>query len=613
MLHHLGVIIMLWAIAEYQLFPIGGEWPWQTSLALSNVGVQWVGDVYMNAIFFAPSLAELKRARSVQLSLSPFRILNMAIFLSTSSVAIKAKSWVAVLITTPMTLGYTYGNWNIIQWTWKFDPVQYHATHQAVWLAQLETASLDSETAKIDGSVASLCATAQGDGDKKAGLAPLAAGPTAAVGGGRPASGTPPGGGSSPAGQQLQRALQQPAPAESLLPGHGRAQASQTGGAELQQQPRTSTRDGFWDAAKFVLVACVVYNHLEWVTDWWTPPCSVLVWRMPGISFISGLFGASTSFDSLSRVACSTVGACIMVSLFYSVIRWVVLALSMQEETVFLTRADRTIQFGFNPHFVLPPHLWYLAALAVWRLVVTPCFKLCRDSLMLGKWGAAAIIYVAAYLLRHSLHRPEVHFAVSKAIPTNMLYFLNFFLFGLLLSAKPLKQILSNRFVFVLSAVIMLAYNLGLILSPRMSGHFAETVAHFPKEATNPNISMLGFLKDTADILVRQVLSLAVLSLLCGLYDVCGMRLPAVIRWLEDRGPATAYVYELHPLLFDLVVPVILAIAKITGLLKVPAMLLGALAIVLVTSAPIVRRCMRFAVEPLWLRMPLDHLKEPVK
>merc|ERR1740121_913636 len=152
MLHHLGVIVMLWAISEFTIFPVGGEWPWQTSFALSNVGAQWVGDFFMNDIYFATTLAEIKRSRWVQLSMTSVRLINMVMFCSTTVLAIKAESWLAVAISSPLTFGYTYGNLKIIQWTWKFDSKAYYATHQAKWLANEE-----ADTASIAGSEKTAC------------------------------------------------------------------------------------------------------------------------------------------------------------------------------------------------------------------------------------------------------------------------------------------------------------------------------------------------------------------------------------------------------------------------------------------------------------------------
>merc|ERR1740121_3424555 len=138
-MHHLGVIVMLWAISEFTIFPVGGEWPWQTSFALSNVGAQWVGDFFMNDIYFASTLAEITRSRWVQLSMTSVRLINMVMFCTTTVLAIKAESWTAVCISTPLTFGYTYGNLKIIKWTWEFDPKAYFATHQAKWLQEEET------------------------------------------------------------------------------------------------------------------------------------------------------------------------------------------------------------------------------------------------------------------------------------------------------------------------------------------------------------------------------------------------------------------------------------------------------------------------------------------
>merc|ERR1740121_249866 len=148
MLHHLGVIVMLWAISEFTIFPVGGEWPWQTSFALSNVGAQWVGDFFMNDIYFASTLAEIKRSRWVQLSMTSVRLINMIMFCTTTVLAIKQESWIAVAISSPLTFGYTYGNLKIIQWTWKFDPKAYWDTHQAKWLAEAEKEGVVAD--KID-------------------------------------------------------------------------------------------------------------------------------------------------------------------------------------------------------------------------------------------------------------------------------------------------------------------------------------------------------------------------------------------------------------------------------------------------------------------------------
>jgi len=77
----------------------------------------------------------MELARNVALWSAVPRAINMILLVWIAQDAYQAQAWLAVAMTIPLNIGYVGTNVKVIYWAYCFEPAEYFAKHQQLWLA----------------------------------------------------------------------------------------------------------------------------------------------------------------------------------------------------------------------------------------------------------------------------------------------------------------------------------------------------------------------------------------------------------------------------------------------------------------------------------------------
>lgn len=298
--------------------------------------------------------------------------------------------------------------------------------------------------------------------------------------------------------------------------------------AGLQPPPLKKPRLPLWDIMRFVLEFTVIYHHLhggenvglEKGINPFQPPCSMpshefldtmersfRPLRMGGFAMLSGVFGASMAWESVSKMLCYTMGTTCLAGVFYS---W----------------------SSLNPVPVRLLFLWYLVSILVWRLTITPMFYALRDKLGMPSLVPLIASNVMLYLARH-----------LQLLTLEQGWYGIMFAAALCLSANDWTKLLLHPGTLV-GAVSVLSCYFGTIFLTPLDPWLCDS--HVPTWVASDPITFVGFMKDTALGAVQICLALSALAILANASTVFSKTLPSCCEFVAGCGSRTLYAYVLH-------------------------------------------------------------------
>ncbi|WP_285634734.1 acyltransferase family protein [Actinoallomurus iriomotensis] len=339
------------------------------------------------------------------------------------------------------------------------------------------------------------------------------------------------------------------------------ARPDKSGNADKVAQKTATSRDPYFDNAKFLAVALVVVGHA------WEPLRSAAVggrmlgagqsfiyaFHLPVFIVMCGYFsrGFSRSRGRTRKLVAAIVVPYVLFSAGYVVYTEVLAGRHMRWDPL-------------EPYYLT----WFLPALLAWRLSV-PLWQQLRFPIAIG-------LAVAIWLFAGLVTLPSMLDAVQ------VLSFLPFFVLGLILGSRHFA-LLRRPAVRVAGALTLVAgavaaYALETSLDPEWV-HWRRSFAELGVGAP----SGVGF----------RVLALAAAGILTAAFLAV---VPARRTWFSRLGAASMYAYLLHGF-----VTLFLSYQdwyyRISGW-QVPALTLGCVLLAVVLMTDPVRRVFRWAVEP---------------
>lgn len=225
------------------------------------------------------------------------------------------------------------------------------------------------------------------------------------------------------------------------------------------------SREYGWDVLKFLLLFFVILSHWGLLISHFGSSevqTSIFFHRvrhqavtvgssftMCTFAFISGVFGTSFSWTSLPRLSCCTVFACIIyVLLFYS--------------------ASALVEGKYNFHAArfFPSICWYLVALFLWRVCITPMF-MSGEFLGVSRLSLAFIVNATLiciyciyckliFILRtgpdQTMYLGTHYWDVEGALfCLGPIYFAQYYAVGCILSAKQWTLLMQRQLSFAIA------------------------------------------------------------------------------------------------------------------------------------------------------------------
>ncbi|HEY0375178.1 MAG TPA: acyltransferase family protein [Amnibacterium sp.] len=328
--------------------------------------------------------------------------------------------------------------------------------------------------------------------------------------------------------------------------------------------PRTAatTRDPFFDNAKFLLIVLVVLGH-NWIPAIDHVPLAkaayvlVYTFHVPAFALVCGIF--SRGFDGRPEQVRKLVTTVLVPYLIFDALYALELA--------WLRHDTKPFDLA-SPIYVC----WFLLALFLWRLT-SPLWRAVRFPIVL----ALIVSLVAGITIR------DDGFAISRAAQL-----LPWFVAGQVLGPERFAWLKDVRARIAGGAVMATAAVAAWFLAPSIDLSWLNRQQSAGElHVTVPQYLGVALLLDA----VTAVLVLAALALV-----------PARRSWLTGLGAATMYPYLLHGLVVRLLEHVGVH-GALTGLGWIGVVAISALAVALalVLATPVVRRATGWAVEPRWL------------
>jgi fucose 4-O-acetylase-like acetyltransferase len=323
-----------------------------------------------------------------------------------------------------------------------------------------------------------------------------------------------------------------------------------------------TSRDPFFDNAKFLLIVLVVLGH-NWFPTIQDAPLAkaayvlVYTFHIPAFALVCGVF--SRGFEGRPEQVRKLVTTVLVPYLIFDVLYAL--------EAAWLSH--RALRFDLaSPIYVC----WFLLALFLWRLTA-PLWRAVRFPIAI-----ALVVSLAAGLTVR-----DDGFAISRAAQL-----LPWFVAGQVLGPERLGLLKDLR-ARIAGGIVMAAAAVGAwFVAPRIDVTWLDR----QQSAPELHVSVPVYLVDALLLdVVTAVLVLAALALV-----------PARRSWLTALGAATMYPYLLH----GLVVRVLEHVGvhdTLVGLGWIGVVAVSAIAVVLavVLATPAVRRATAWAVEPRWL------------
>eukprot|EP00930_Biecheleria_cincta_P084429 TRINITY_DN73902_c0_g1_i1.p1 TRINITY_DN73902_c0_g1~~TRINITY_DN73902_c0_g1_i1.p1 ORF type:complete len:465 (-),score=54.96 TRINITY_DN73902_c0_g1_i1:36-1430(-) len=273
-------------------------------------------------------------------------------------------------------------------------------------------------------------------------------------------------------------------------------------------------RDMFWDVAKFILIVFVLDTHLS--NDMLYLPWFMDV-MMPGFMMISGFLQQKSRAGVLDKTVVKRV---IRDNVMNNVLFYLVLLAFGQES-----------EDGC---------LWYLWALAVYRICLFPVFHAVKEHF--GQPGVAAfLLAIAVFYCNLTSDWPVDWTELGKImlLGPGMCWeiprFAFYYFLGLSIDYKAAREAFSNTTVSVLSCAFLLVH---AILVP------VDDVFLVSRDASLKWLQLVYF----------SLLSLAFLACVSPIASITQGPLRHAVKVMADGGSRTLYGYYLHMLIRFLVV-----------------------------------------------------------
>lgn len=336
-------------------------------------------------------------------------------------------------------------------------------------------------------------------------------------------------------------------------------------GPALGSQPTTApVRDPLWDNLRVAAIALVVVGHTIEAAGSYDPAYSlylfIYAFHMPLFAFISGYFARAEPLTVTDgrKIVTQLLAPYVVFSLVWAGLRWVV--------------EGRLILDLTSPYW----HLWFLPALALWRLSL-PVFASLR---------APGLVAVAVACL-------SGYFAVGWLFDASrVLGMVPFFVLGWALKSSSARE---RVLEFLRWGPVRLASLAVLLLGLAAAFWMVAPAREHRLRAwtqTEKNYAAIGFGEWWAGG-VRLLLILVALVLLFAIISVTPSSATPVTSW----GGSTMYVYLLHLFaiyflqrsdLYD----------SVDSLGSLLALVVGAVVLTALLSTPVVRALFRVLVEP---------------
>ena len=135
LVHHLLVFGITLCFFDLQALPAEKDAPidWLTVMVVSNIGMCWMSDGFHIAYRTWSSLPHIEMARKVWLSVALVRVLNIGLLIAGAVRAGYGGSWLGVIVTGFMALGYAWNSLRAIVFVGLFDCGKYWESHQCKW------------------------------------------------------------------------------------------------------------------------------------------------------------------------------------------------------------------------------------------------------------------------------------------------------------------------------------------------------------------------------------------------------------------------------------------------------------------------------------------------
>jgi len=336
-----------------------------------------------------------------------------------------------------------------------------------------------------------------------------------------------------------------------------------------------------WDIIRCVLELMVIFTH---TAEKLFPQSEVALathqffmpFMMPAFTFLSGVFGSSVTYDSISNMLCYTVGMTILFECCFMLIKW-----------------------GCGDDWPPAPsmdvwELWYIGALVIWRLFISTFFHAGRllhiprsvlwlVTLLISYFAhISAVPYVTVYdpkgvgfvyappnnggfvyapVLEGK--RPTWAILISSITrwPTamgllDMAWFAPFFAVGLCLSPSEwtnlLRQSRLQCFALIyVSVCLCLRYYINgptqVLQSMWDFGEGKHPLGHAPLETCIGPPNLLSFCRYVMFITAKGTLAIGVVWVMAAVVSAAQGVYPTGVSLMAGWGSRTLYAYILHP------------------------------------------------------------------
>jgi len=266
-------------------------------------------------------------------------------------------------------------------------------------------------------------------------------------------------------------------------------------------------RDHIWDIMKFLLIWTVVVFHWPTCSSHWMEP-----FFMGGFALISGIFGASVSSASTSRMLCATLGCCVIATLIKGPLQ------------VLLAGKDLHIVPTFDGK------LWYLESLCVWRLTITPLFHFSREKLGMPSCIPLAFTITTSLVL------------INQHIMT--FWFGIYFAIGLSLPPKAWRDILLHKGTLIF-ALVVLAFYYTQVYNTSLNAWKGGDLPVLKMSTDTPR-NTASFLHDLWMVGACTSMTVASLCIAAHISSALAELAPGTQKFLAGCGSRSLYTYLLH-------------------------------------------------------------------
>eukprot|EP00747_Dinoflagellata_sp_TGD_P182300 gnl/TRDRNA2_/TRDRNA2_36501_c0_seq1.p1 gnl/TRDRNA2_/TRDRNA2_36501_c0~~gnl/TRDRNA2_/TRDRNA2_36501_c0_seq1.p1 ORF type:complete len:533 (+),score=40.57 gnl/TRDRNA2_/TRDRNA2_36501_c0_seq1:88-1686(+) len=283
---------------------------------------------------------------------------------------------------------------------------------------------------------------------------------------------------------------------------------------ELVKAPKTdSRRKATWDIAKFILSCMVIGGHV-------CPPARLYweSWCLPCFFILSGICGQSEDDVILS--------ANVLLRLLRD---------NVLNNIIFI------IMVTINPYH--DPEggqgLWYLWALATYRLTIRPCWKALTGMMGYGPASSALLMgtVVLPWVVGH-FFGPYRQYAGNFVLDATLCHGM-FYALGLMLHSETIHHVVHSGPAFAVGLLTVMGWDIWYIRNATLKQDFGDSVGCCApmRLYSSPKMPFHCFAVQGG---ARAILSLC---FLCCVYPLCLDAIRNMRRLLASLGERTLYVY----------------------------------------------------------------------